>query len=168
MKALPSRTARELQAETAPLALLVAFLTLTFQFSSGTLQAEETPVPSATPSAQGAVGVSPTPSPTIPFSVHAVGVWRGREKRNVTPETHAGRGDTIWLDIINFGDWVSSLDKKPDDHDIKDLVLYLDHFPLLGVSPVYWYKWPPQYTAKGKDGSSPIKYSVMTVGFPLV
>jgi hypothetical protein len=150
------------------LQFLVAFITFALPFSSGMLPAEETPVPSTTPAAQGAVGISPTPSPTVPFSVHAVGVWRGREKRHVTPETHAGRGDTIWLDIINFGDWVNSLDKKPDDHEIKDLVLYLDHFPLLGVSPIYWYKWPPQYTAKGKDGSSPIKYSVTTVGFPLV
>ena len=147
---------------TLSLLFLVAFSASAFEFSSGVLRAEATPVPSATPAAQI------TPSPSVPFSVHAVGVWKGREKRHVTPETHAGRGDTIWLDIINFEDWVNSLEKKPDDHEIKDLVLYLDHFPLLGVSPIYWYKWPPQYTAKGKDGSSPIKYSVTTVGFPLV
>ena len=153
---------------TRSLLFLVAFSAPVFEFSSGMLRAEETPLPPATHAEQETVGISPTPSLTVPFSVHAVGVWKGHEKRHVSPETHAGRGDTIWLDIINFEDWVNSLDKKPDDHEIKDLVLYLDHFPLLGVSPIYWYKWPPQYTAKGKDESSPIKYSVTTVGFPLV
>ncbi|HEU0209619.1 MAG TPA: hypothetical protein VFQ78_11655 [Candidatus Udaeobacter sp.] len=153
---------------TRSLLLLVTFSATAFEFSPGLLRAEETPVPSAVPAVQGAVGISPTPSAAIPFSVHAVGVWQGREKRHVTPKTRAGRGDTIWLDIINFEDWVNSLQKKPDDHEIRDLVLYLDHFPLLGVSPIYWYNWPAQYTAKGKDGSPPIKYSITTVGFPLV
>src|SRR5262249_9806726 len=124
---------------TMSLLSLIAFSVSAFEFSSWELRAEETPVPSATPAAQT------TPSPVVPFSVHAVGVWEGREKRHVTPKTRAARGDTIWLDIINFEDWVNSLEKKPDDHEIKDLVLYLDHFPLLGVSPIYWYKWPPQY-----------------------
>src|SRR5262249_45625484 len=45
---------------------------------------------------------------------------------------------------------------------------YLDHFPLSGISPIYSYRWiPDQWTAKGKDGSPPIKYTVTTVGFPL-
>jgi hypothetical protein len=168
------KTASQIESKQRSLTLflpfLVAFSALAFEFSSGVLRAEETPVPSATPAAQGAVGISLTPTPTIPPSVHAVGVhnWKRLEQRHVYPETHAQRGDTIWLDIINFEDWVNSLEKKPDDHEIKDLVLYLDHFPLLGVSRVYSYKWNPQYTPKGKDGSPPIKYSVTTVGFPLV
>jgi hypothetical protein len=150
------------------LPFLVAFSALAFEFSFGVLRAEETPVPSATPAAQGAVGILPTATPTIPPSVHAVGVhnWKRLEQRHVYPETHAQRGGTIWLDIINFEDWVNSLEKKPGDHEIKDLVLYLDHFPLLGVSRVYSFKWDPKYTPKGTDGSPPIKYSVTTVGFP--
>ena len=37
-----------------------------------------------------------------------------------------------------------------------------------GVKRIYSYKWDPQWTAKGKDGSPPIKYTLTTVGFPLV
>ena len=79
------------------------------------------------------------------------------------------RGDQIWVDIINLKDWVNSLEKKPDNHEIKDLILYLDHFPLQGVSPIYSYDWiPNQWTGKGKDGSPPAEYKVTTVGFSLV
>ena len=79
------------------------------------------------------------------------------------------RGDQIWVDIINFKDWVNSLEKKPDNHEIKDLILYLDHFPLQGVSPIYSYDWiSNEWTGKGKDGSPPAEYKVTTVGFSLV
>src|SRR4029453_9133539 len=80
------------------LLFLVAFSALAFGFSSGVLRAEETPVPPATPATQGAVGISPTATPTIPPSVHAVGVhnWKRLEQRNVYPKTPAQPGDTIW------------------------------------------------------------------------
>ena len=161
---------------------------LALRFPATLAVGEETPVSSATPAAAAAhvsstqkevysetpaakagVGISPTPLPTVPPSVRAVGVhnWKGIEQRHVY-ETYARRGDTIWVDIINFDDWVNSLEKKPANHDIQDLILYIDHFPMLGVSRVYSYKWDPQWTAKGTDGSPPIKYTVTTVGFPLV
>jgi hypothetical protein len=148
------------------LLLLFGFGVLALDFSPG--RAEQTPVPSATTVAQATSLISPTPSPTVPPSVRAVGVhnWKG-EQRHLN-ETYAQRGDTIWVDIVNFDEWVNSLEKKPDNHDLKDLILYLDHFPLSGISPIYSYRWiPDQWTAKGKDGSPPIKYTVTTVGFPL-
>ena len=62
--------------------------------------------------------------------------WEGgaTAKGNVV---YAQRGDKIWVDIINFKDWVNSLEKKPDHHEWKDLILYLNHIPLLGVAPFY-------------------------------
>ena len=150
------------------LLFLFGFGVLALDFSPGSLRAEQTPVPSATTVAQATSLISPTPSPTVPPSVRAVGVhnWKG-EQRHLN-ETYAQRGDTIWVDIINFDEWVNSIEKKPDNHDLKDLILYLDHFPLSGISPIYSYRWiPDQWTAKGKDGSPPIKYTVTTVGFPL-
>ena len=150
------------------LLFLFGFGVLALDFSPGSLRAEQTPVPSATTVAQATSLISPTPSPTVPPSVRAVGVhnWKG-EQRHLN-ETYAQRGDTIWVDIVNFDEWVNSLEKKPDNHDLKDLILYLDHFPLSGISPIYSYRWiPDQWTAKGKDGSPPIKYTVTTVGFPL-
>jgi hypothetical protein len=102
-------------------------------------------------------------------SVRAVGVhnWKG-EQRNINV-IYAQRGDEIWVDVRNFNGWVDSLgEKKPQNHEIKDLILYLDHFPLLGVSPVYWHEHP-EWTAVGKDGKWPsTEYTVTTVGFSLV
>jgi hypothetical protein len=151
------------------LLFLFGFGVLACDFSSEGLKAEQTPVPSAATVAQATSVISPTPSPTVPPSVRAVGVhnWKG-EQRHLN-ETYAQRGDTIWVDIVNFDEWMNSLEKKPDNHDLKDLILYLDHFPLSGISPIYSYRWiPDQWTAKGKDGSPPIKYTVTTVSFPLV
>jgi hypothetical protein len=59
-------------------------------------------------------------------------------------------------------------EKRPQNYDVKDLILYLDHFPLLGVSPSYWYE-RKEWTAGSKDGKWPsVEYTVTTVGFPLV
>ena len=73
------------------------------------------------------------------------------------------------MDIQNFKTWVDSLgEKRPQNHEIKDLILYLDHFPLLGVSPTYWYE-QPEWTAGGGDDKWPsVEYTVTTVGFSLV
>jgi hypothetical protein len=130
--------------------------------------AEETPMPSATPAATGAAGISPTPSPTETPRVRWVGVHNRKEQRDGVWETYAQRGDKIWVDIVNFKDWVNKLEKKPDDHQWKDLILYLNHIPLDGVSPIYSYDTPNQWTDKGKDGSPPVEYTLTTVGFPLV
>jgi hypothetical protein len=79
-------------------------------------------------------------------------------------EIYAKRGDEIWVDIINFKDWVNSLgEKKPQNHGIKDLILYLDHFPLAGVFPIYWHE-RKEWTGK----VPPVEYTVTTVGFSLV
>lgn len=151
---------------TLSLPFLAGFCALAFQFQSEVLRAEETPVPSAT-AAQGAVGISPTPIPTIPPSVHAVGVhkWRGDKRGNIFPKgTYAQRGDDIWVDVINFKDWVNSLgDKKPPKCDPKDLILYLDHVKLEGVSPFSWYDW-----STWTSDVPPVAYKVTTVGFSLV
>src|ERR1700751_4613075 len=114
------------------LPFLLGFCALAFQFPSEMVGADETPAPSASPGAKGAVAISPTPSPTpVPPSVRRVGVHNWKEQRNVN-ETYAQRGDEIWVDIINFKDWVNSLEKKPDHHEVGNLILYLDHFPLQG------------------------------------
>jgi len=171
------------------LLFLISFCGFVLRFPSTLIRGEETPIPaptpaaaatpvpftpkgvySETPAAKDAIGTSPTASPTVPPSVRSVGVhnWKGGEQRHVY-ETYAQRGDTVWVDIVNFDEWVNSLEKKPDSHEIKDLILYLGHFALAGVSPIYSYRWiPDQWTAKGKDGSPPIRYTVTTVGFPLV
>ncbi len=151
------------------LLFLIGFCGLVLRFPLAQMAAEETPMPSATPAAKGAAGISPTPSPTpLPPTVRWVGVhnWKGEQRQ--AKKIYAQRGDEIWVDIINFKDWVNSLEKKSDNHEINDLILYLDHFPLLGVSPIYWYETPNQWTGKGKDGSPPVEYTVTTVGFSLV
>ena len=150
------------------LLLLVGFGVLALAFSSERLSAEQTPVHPESTVSQAASVISPTPSATVPPAVRAVGVHNSKGEQRHLYETYAERGDTIWVDIVNFEEWVDSLEKKPDNHEVKDLILYLDHFPLSGVSPIYSYRWiPDQWTAKGKDGSLPIKYTVTTVGFPL-
>ena len=149
---------------TLTLPFLVALSALAFQFSSGVLRAAETAVSSATPGATAAPLTS-TPSvvpsttlaagPAESPSVRAVGVQEKEDQDRAAKVVYARRGDKIWVDIINFDDWVNSLgDKKPKDHEVKDLVLYLDHFPLLGVPPIYWWnhrEWtgnvpPVEYT----------------------
>src|SRR5438094_10660236 len=79
---------------------------------SSTQGAAETPAPSVTAVAQGAVAIS-TP-PELHPSVRAVGVhnWKG-EQRNINV-IYAQRGDEIWVDVRNFDGWVNSLgEKKP-------------------------------------------------------
>jgi hypothetical protein len=138
------------------------------------MRAEETPVPSAMPAPTSALPTS-TPSaapsataaatgPGVQPSVRAVGVHRKEEEDREAKIVYAQRGDVIWVDIFNFKDWVNSLgEKKPKDHEVKDLILYLNHFPLLGVPPTYWYdhrEW---------TGDAPsVEYTRTTVGFSLV
>ena len=112
-------------------------------------------MPSGTPAAKGAAEHP---------SVRAVGVHKWDEEQRTANVIYAQRGDEIWVDIINFKDWVNSLgDKKPQDHEVKDLILYLDHFPLLGVSPIYSYD-KTEWTGK----VPPVEYTRTTVGFSLV
>jgi hypothetical protein len=147
---------------------LIGFCGLVLRFPLAQIAAEETPKPSPTSAPTGAVGISPTPPPTEIPRVRWVGVHDRKEQRDGVWETYAQRGDKIWVDIVNFKDWVNKLEKKPDDHEWKDLILYLNHIPLDGVSPIYSYDTPNQWTEKGKDGSPPVEYTLTTVGFPLV
>jgi hypothetical protein len=145
------------------LLLLIGFCGFVLHFSSAQIAAQETPVPSATPAATGAAGISPTPSVTPePPSVRWVGVHnRVREQRAVNV-TYAQRGDDIWVDIINFKAWVDSLGhKKPTNHEVKDLILYLNHIPLQGVHPIYWHETEWELTPF-------VKTKATTVGFSLV
>src|SRR6266436_5676555 len=132
---------------------LVGFCGVVLCSPSVLMGAQETPTPSGTPAAKGAAEHP---------SVRAVGVHKWDEEQRTANVIYAQRGDEIWVDIINFKDWVNSLgDKKPQNHEIKDLILYLDHFPLLGVSPTYWYEGQ-EYTDKS------VEYTRTTVGFSLV
>lgn len=145
------------------LLLLIGFCGFVLYFPSAQIAAQETPVPSATPAATGAAGISPTPSVTPePPSVRWVGVHnRVREQRAVNV-TYAQRGDDIWVDIINFKAWLDSLgDKKPPNHAVKDLILYLNHIPLQGVHPIYWHETEWELTPF-------VKTKATTVGFSLV
>jgi hypothetical protein len=121
------------------LLFLFAFYGLVLRFPSAQMAAEETPVPSATPATTGAAGISPTPSPAETPRVRWVGVYNGKEQRDGVLETYAQRGDKIWVDIVNFKDWLK--DKKPEKWNPNDLILYLNHVPLEGVHPFYWYDW---------------------------
>src|SRR5438874_1668946 len=164
------------------LAFVAGFCALAFQFQSGELRAEETPIPSATPGATvalltstappvpsatpattGAAGISPTPEPP---SVRWVGVHKwGKEQRGIN-DIYAQRGDDIWVDVINFKNWVKSLEekkKKPENSEVRDLILYLDHIPLKGVSPIYWYE-----NTWSMGGVPPVETTDTTVGFSLV
>src|SRR5882724_768739 len=143
------------------LLLLIAFCGFVLRFPSAQMAAEETPMPSATPAAKGAAGISPTPSPTATPRVRWVGVNTWKEERHKW-ETYAQRGDEIWVDIINFQDWVNHLEKKPDKHEWKNLILYLNHIPLLGVTPLY------RHETTWEEGEPPLKTTSTTVGFSLV
>jgi hypothetical protein len=140
---------------------LVGLCALVLCSPSALMRAEETPVPSGTPAGKGAVGISPAPERP---SVRAVGVHKWDEEQRAANVIYAQRGDEIWVDIINFKDWVDSLgDKKPQNHEVKDLILYLDHFPLLGISPIYSYD-KTEWTGKVPL----VEYTRTTVGFSLV
>jgi hypothetical protein len=155
MKILPLSTLR-------PAIIFVGLGTLFSPFAKGA-EANATPSPAAQTTA--AVPVQPELHP----SVHAVGVrTKDGEQRNVNV-IQAQRGDQIWVDVHNFKLWVDSLgDKRPQRAEIKDLILYLDHFPLLGVSPSYWYE-TKHWTAGGKDEKWPsVEYTITTIGFSLV
>jgi hypothetical protein len=170
MKALRSRSTRELRGETAPLALLVAFCVLTCQSSSAVMRAEETPVSSAMPAATAAAGsltVTPTPSPVVRW----VGGRDSNGETRKVPKAYAGRGDEIWVDVFNFKDWLKSLEgKQSGKWAPKDLILFLNHVPLLGVHPFYWYDWNYKegwhWDQTGKLVF--IEYPVTTFGFSLV
>lgn len=143
--------------------VLISLCALAFEFWPAAVRAQETPVLSATPVARAAAEVSPTPTPTPePPAVRWVGVHNRAEEQRGVNVTYAQRGDVIWVDIINFKEWVDSLrDRKPPNHDVKDLILYLNHIPLNGVSPIYWHEteWEIAPSAKTTD---------TTVGFSLV
>src|SRR5262245_1878184 len=81
---------------------LVNFCAFGFGFSSQGLRAEETAVPSATPAAQSNSGSSPTPTATPERpAVRWVGVRGSNGEKRGLPKAYAGRGDEIWVDVIN-------------------------------------------------------------------
>jgi hypothetical protein len=139
------------------LLFLLSFCGLVLRFPLAQVAAEETPKLSATPAATAAAGISPTPTPRVRW----VGVHTGKEERHKW-ETTAQRGDKIWVDIINFKDWVNHLEKKPDKREWKNLILYLNHIPLPGVAPLY------SHETKWEEGDPPRETTSTTVGFPLV
>jgi len=145
------------------LLFLVVFCGLVLRFPLAQMAAEETPAPSATPGTTGAAGISPTPEPP---SVRWVGVHKWGEEQRGINDIYAQRGDDIWVDVINFKDWVKSLEekkKKPEDSEVRDLILYLDHIPLKGVSPIYWHE-----NTWSIGGVPPVETKDTTVGFSLV
>src|SRR5688572_15158087 len=108
-------------------------------FSPSVKGAEATPKPSPAVTTNAAVPVA-TP-PELHPAVKAVGIHTQAGEVRKANVIQAQRGDQIWVDVHNFKIWVDSLgDKAPKNRDIKDLILYLDHFPLLGVSPIYWHE----------------------------
>jgi hypothetical protein len=135
-------------------------------FSVDALRAQEAPT---LPAGTVAKGVIPSPTPAGPSSyVASVGLHTWKEIRG-EPAVHVQRGDDIWVDIYNFERWRDELEKEkklPEQHDIKNLVLYLDHRPLSGVAPVYWYQ-TSTWTGASKD-EPPVEYKITTVYFPLV
>ena len=154
---------------TLSLPFLVAFSALAFELSSGVLRAEEKPVPSATPAATAAAAMSSTATPTPePPAVRWAGVHDPNGDIRGADKTYAERGDEIWVDVINFEDWLNPLkDKKlsTDDHERTNLILYLNHVALQGVHPFYWYDWP---SLKWTGDKSSVEYMVTTFGFSLV
>jgi hypothetical protein len=156
------------------LLLSIGFCGLVLRFPSALVRAEETPIHAAMAAATATPLISTptpiastTPAATGPAehpSVRAAGVQRKGEQDRTANVVYARRGDVVWVDIINFKEWVNSLgEKRPKDHEVKDLILYLDHFPLLGVPPIYWYdhrEWT--------GNVPPVEYTRTTVGFSLV
>jgi hypothetical protein len=156
------------------LLFLISFCGVVLCLPSTLIRAAETPVSSATPAATAALVTSappevPSATPAItpePFSVRWVGkhTWK-EEQRGQRDPAYAQRGENIWVDVINFKDWVNFLaDKKvlpPEKHDVKDLILYLNHIALDGVSPIYAHEteW---------NIAPSVKTTATTVGFSLV
>jgi len=129
------------------------------------LRAAETAVSSATPAATATPGISPTPTPEPP-AVRWVGVHDSNGEKRGVNKAYAGRGDEIWVDVINFKDWLKSLpDKQPEKWAPKDLILYINHVPLLGVHPFYWYEW---LYKEWTGNLLTTEYPVTTFGFSLV
>jgi hypothetical protein len=137
----------------------------------------QTPAPSATQSLSATSALNATPTSgaaalTTPAelspAVRAVGIHDSNGEQRDHHEVYVQRGDEIWVDVHNFKSWLDSLghDRLPKNHEIKDLILYLDHFPLLGVSPSYWYE--QKYWTPSTPDSPSQQYTVTTVGFSLV
>src|ERR1051325_4618850 len=147
------------------LLVLVSFCALPFEFWSEGVRAEETPVSSATRAATAATEMSPTATPTPspePPAVRWVGLYdSGGEKRKAL-KAYAGRGDEIWVDVINFEAWRNDLkDEKSKKLNPNDLILYLNHVPLKGVHPFYWYETDWEIAPS-------VKTTATTLGFSLV
>jgi len=53
--------------------------------------------------------------------------------------------------------------KKPENSDVRDLILYLDHIPLKGVSAIYWHE-----NTWSIGGVPPVQTTDTAVGFSLV
>ena len=148
------------------LLFLIGFCGLVVRFPLAQIAAEETPVPSATPVAQGVVARR-TPTGPRPF-VGSVGIHTWKEIRG-QQAVYAQRGDEIWVDVYNLERWRRELEdekKLPEKNDIKDLILYLNHRPLTGVAPVYSDE-VSTWTGGAKD-EPPVEYKITTVYFPLV
>jgi hypothetical protein len=122
-------------------------------------------VSSATPAPKAATGISPTPEPP---AVRWAGVHDSNGEKRKVNKAYAGRGDEIWVDVINFEDWLKSLEDKkllPENHERRNLILYLNHVPLRGVHPFYWYDWTE---TEWTGNVASIEYPVTTFGFSLV
>src|SRR4029450_13060654 len=142
---------------------LVALTALAFQFSSDVLRTEETPIPAPTPVAEDSPALSPsaTPPPEPP-AVRWVGVYDSNGEKRRVNKAYAGRGDEIWVDVINFKDWRESLkDEKSEKLNLRDLILYLNHVPFKGVHPFYWYETDWEIAPS-------VKTTATTFGFSLV
>ena len=138
------------------LLFLLGFCGLILRFPLAQVAAEETPKPSATPAATAAAGISPTPTPRVRW----VGVHTGKEERHKW-ETNAQRGDKIWVDIINFKDWVNHLEKKPDKPSGR-----ISYF----ISIIFRSRALPHFTLmkqSGKRETLPAKLRVQQLVFPL-
>jgi hypothetical protein len=153
---------RELLHRSRCLTLPLSLCGLIFYFSSEVKGADET-------------AASATPAPTAKPAVLGVGIHPRGEKELRPPiqtATYAQRGDDIWIDVVNFAAWVAELRKNkklPDKHEIRDLVLYLDHIQLSGVSPIYWYEWPnSKYQEVDGKQTEVEKNQVTTVAFTLI
>jgi hypothetical protein len=146
---------------------LVSFSAFGFGFSFCEVRAAMTPVPSATTAAQSNPGSSATPTATPERpSVRWVGVHDSNGEKRKAPKAYAGRGDEIWVDVINFDDWVRSLGtEEAENHRERNLILYLNHVPLKGVHPFYWYDWT---ATEWTGNTSSVSYPVTTFGFSLV
>lgn len=149
--------------------LLLGWILLTIATAAHSLG--QTPAPSATVSSSAtfapAAGALATPAELHP-AVRAAGI-RGAIENRDRNAVYVQRGDEIWVEVRNFRGWLGSLgDRLPKDHEVKDLILYLDHFPLYGVSPSYSYEYK-QATPTSPDGKwQSQEFVVTTIGFSLV